>query len=193
MPNDAWQKFANLRLLYAWQYAHPGKKLLFMGGEFGQWHEWRANEPIDWALLDFDTHRGIQSLVRDLNRLYRELPPLHQHDFEQQGFEWIDCHDADNSVLSLVRRGNGQLLVCLFNFTPVPRQGYRVGLPEAGRYREILNTDAAHYGGGNIGNAGWVSSTPVPWNDRPDSTLVNLPPLAAVFLAPEQSHEPPPN
>jgi 1,4-alpha-glucan branching enzyme len=118
---------------------------------------------------------------------------LHQHDFEQQGFEWIDCHDADNSVLSLVRRGNGQLLVCLFNFTPVPRQGYRVGLPEAGRYREILNTDAAHYGGGNIGNAGWVSSTPVPWNDRPDSTLVNLPPLAAVFLAPEQSHEPPPN
>ena len=193
MPNDAWQKFANLRLLYAWQYAHPGKKLLFMGGEFGQWHEWRANEALDWALLDFETHRGIQSLIRDLNRLYRDLPALYRHDFEQQGFEWIDCHDADNSVLSLVRRGDDQLLVCLFNFTPVPRPGYRVGLPGAGRYREILNTDAAHYGGGNVGNAGWVTSSPEPWNDRPDSALVNLPPLAAVFLVPEQSGASPPN
>jgi 1,4-alpha-glucan branching enzyme len=185
MPNDAWQKFANLRLLYAWQYAHPGKKLLFMGGEFAQWHEWRANESIDWPLLDIDTHRGVHSLIRDLNGLYKTMPALHRHDFEQQGFEWIDCHDADNSVLSMVRRGEHQSLVCLFNFTPVPRQGYRVGLPEAGTYREILNTDAALYGGGNIGNGGVVVSEDEAWNERPQSALVNLPPLGAVFLLPE--------
>ncbi len=182
MPNDAWQKFANLRLLYTWQYAHPGKKLLFMGGEFAQWHEWRAGESLDWPLLEHDSHRGVHTLVRDLNNLYRSLPALHRHDFEQQGFEWIDCHDADHSVLSLIRHGDGQSVVCVFNFTPVPREKQRVGLPAAGRYREVLNTDAALYGGGNIGNAGLVVTSPEPWNDRPDSALINLPPLGAVFL-----------
>ncbi len=182
MPNDMWQKFANLRLLFAWQYAHPGKKLLFMGGEFGQWHEWRANEALDWPLLEHATHRGVQSLVRDLNRLYRELPALHRHDFDQQGFEWIDCHDSDHSILSFIRHADGQSLVCLFNFTPVPREDHRVGLPCDGSYREILNTDAAHYGGTNLGNAGHVKAEQTPWRDRPCSALVTLPPLGAVFL-----------
>jgi 1,4-alpha-glucan branching enzyme len=183
MPKDAWQKFANLRLLFAWQYAHPGKKLLFMGGEFAQWHEWRASEALDWALLEHENHHGMYALVRDLNRLYRDLPALHRHDFEQQGFEWIDCHDSDHSVLSLIRHGDGQSLICLFNFTPVPREAFRIGLPAAGRYREILNTDAAGYGGGNMGNAGMVeASTEQPWRDRPCSAMIDIPPLGAVFL-----------
>jgi 1,4-alpha-glucan branching enzyme len=186
MPNDAWQKFANLRLLFAWQYAHPGKKLLFMGGEFGQWHEWREAEAIDWPLLSHATHRGVQALLRDLNHLYRDLPALHRHDFEHQGFEWIDCHDSDHSILSLIRHGADQSLVCLFNFTPVPRKGYRVGLPADGPYREILNTDAALYGGSNLGNAGLVTATPESWRERPASALVDLPPLGAVFLQREQ-------
>ncbi|MCW5587512.1 MAG: alpha amylase C-terminal domain-containing protein, partial [Chromatiales bacterium] len=182
MPNDAWQKFANLRLLFAWQYAHPGKKLLFMGGELAQWHEWRQSEALDWPLLQQDSHRGIHDLVCDLNRLYRSQPALHRHDFDQQGFEWIDCHDSDRSILSLIRHGDGQSVVCLFNFTPVPREGYRIGLPAAGSYREILNTDAAVYGGSNLGNAGMVAATADPWRDRPCSALVDLPPLGAVFL-----------
>ena len=182
MPNDAWQKFANLRLLYAWQYAHPGKKLLFMGGEFAQWHEWRESEALDWPLLEEPMHRGIHTLVRDLNRLYRELPALHHHDFEQQGFEWIDCHDSDHSILSLIRHGEGESLVCIFNFTPVLRDDYTIGLPAEGSYLEVLNTDAEVYGGGNIGNAGRVVASATPWRERPCSAVVNLPPLAALFL-----------
>ena len=182
MPNDAWQKFANLRLLFAWQYAHPGKKLLFMGGEIAQWHEWRESEALDWPLLEHAQHRGVHSLVRDINRLYRELPALHHHDFEHQGFEWIDCHDSDRSVLSLIRHGEGQSVVCLFNFTPVPREAYRIGLPCEGRYREILNTDAEIYGGSNMGNAGMVSTVDEPWHNHPCSALVDIPPLGAVFL-----------
>ena len=186
MPNDTWQKFANLRLLFAWQYAHPGKKLLFMGGEFGQWHEWRSQEALDWPLLENASHRGIQALVRDLNRLYRELTALHRYDFEQQGFEWVDCHDSDHSVLSLTRHGDDQSVVCLFNFTPVPREDYRVGMPCEGAFREILNTDAACYGGSNLGNAGRIEATSEPWRDRPCSARLNLPPLGAVFLQPER-------
>ncbi|MCB1788599.1 MAG: 1,4-alpha-glucan branching protein GlgB [Chromatiaceae bacterium] len=186
MPNDLWQKFANLRLLFAWMYAHPGKKLLFMGGEIAQWHEWRANEPLDWVLLDHANHRGAQLLVRDLNHLYREQPALYRHDFEQQGFEWIDCHDSERSVLSFIRHGDGQSLVCLFNFTPVPRDEYRVGLPCEGTYRELLNTDANCYGGSNVGNAGRIEATREPWNGRPCSAVVRLPPLAAVLLKLEQ-------
>jgi 1,4-alpha-glucan branching enzyme len=182
MPKDSWQKFANLRLLFAWQYAHPGKKLLFMGGELAQWHEWRQSEALDWPLLEHGYHNGVHSLVRDLNRLYRELPALHAHDFEQQGFEWIDCHDSENSVLSLIRQGGGRSVVCLFNFTPVPRDQYRVGLPTAGRYREILNTDAELYGGSNLGNGGMVETLDEPWHERPCSAVVNVPPLGAVFL-----------
>ncbi|MCG6965233.1 MAG: 1,4-alpha-glucan branching protein GlgB [Chromatiaceae bacterium] len=186
MPNDIWQKFANLKLLFAWQYAHPGKKLLFMGGEFGQWHEWREREALDWPLLEHANHRAVHALVRDLNHLYRELPALHRYDFEQQGFEWIDCHDSDHSVLSLIRRGDGSSVVCLFNFTPVPREAHRVGLPCEGVYREILNTNATGYGGTNLGNAGRVMATREPWRDHPCSAVVVLPPLAAVFLQPEE-------
>lgn len=182
MPNDAWQKFANLRLLYAWQYAHPGKKLLFMGGEMAQWYEWRAGEALDWPLLDDPNHKGIHDLIGDLNRAYRDLPALHQHDFEQQGFEWIDCHDADHSVLSLIRRGEGQMVVCVLNFTPVPREKFRVGLPLQGTYREILNTDAQRYGGSNVGNAGLVRADDGPWHDKPCSARLRLPPLGAIFL-----------
>jgi 1,4-alpha-glucan branching enzyme len=186
MPNDTWQKFANLRLLFAWHYAHPGKKLLFMGGEFAQWDEWSEAEQLDWPLLEHDSHRGIHALVRDLNHLYRDQPALHRHDFEHQGFEWIDCHDDARSILALIRHGSGQSLVCLFNFTPVPREDYRVGLPQDGRYREILNTDAGHYGGSNFGNAGQIMATHRPWGDRPCSAVVRLPPLGAVFLQREE-------
>ncbi|MCB1772283.1 MAG: 1,4-alpha-glucan branching protein GlgB [Gammaproteobacteria bacterium] len=182
MPKDAWQKFANLRLLYAWQYTHPGKKLLFMGGEMAQWHEWREAEALDWPLLDNENHAGIHRLVRDLNSLYRELPALHRHDFESQGFEWIDCNDSDRSTLSYIRHGDGQTLVCVLNFTPVPREDVTIGLPVAGRYREIMNTDAAIYGGSNVGNAGHVTSIDAPWRDRPCSADIDLPPLGAVLL-----------
>ena len=182
MPNDAWQKFANLRLLFAWQYAHPGKKLLFMGGEFAQWHEWREGEALDWPLLEDTSHRGIHSLVRDLNQLYRDRPALHWHDFEHQGFEWIDCHDSEHSTLSLIRHGEGQSMICLFNFTPVPREEYRVGLPVAGLYHEVLNTDAAQYGGSNVGNAGRIMATADPWRNHPASAVLRLPPLGAVFM-----------
>lgn len=182
MPNDTWQKFANLRLLFAWQYAHPGKKLLFMGGEFGQWHEWREREALDWPLLEHANHAGVHHLMRDLNRLYRTLPALHRHDFEQQGFEWIDCHDSERSVLSLIRHGGGESLVCLFNFTPVPRPAYRIGLPCDGVYREILNTDSELYAGSNMGNAGEVHTSDQPWHEQPCSALVDVPPLGAVFL-----------
>ena len=183
MPNDAWQKFANLRLLFAWQYAHPGKKLLFMGGEFAQWHEWREGEELDWPLLEDATHRGIHSLVRDLNHLYRDLPALHWHDFEHPGFEWIDCHDGEHSVLSLIRHGDGQSLVCLFNFTPVPREDYRVGLP--------LTAGIAKYSTPTQGcMVAAMSATPDrswpradPGATGPASATVHLPPLGAVFCS----------
>jgi len=186
MPNDAWQKFANLRLLYTWQYAHPGKKLLFMGGEMAQWHEWREGEALDWPLLDNENHAGIYRLVRDLNRLYRDLPALYRHDFESQGFEWIDCNDSDRSILSFIRRGDGQTLVCVLNFTPVPRKSVAVGLPVAGHYREVMNTDAAIYGGSNVGNAGHVESVEEQWRERPCSANIDLPPLGAVLLLLDQ-------
>jgi len=182
MPKDAWQKLANLRLLLAWQYAHPGKKLLFMGGELGQWHEWRSHEELDWPLLDHSNHLGVQSLVRDLNSLYRDRPALHRHDFEQEGFEWIDCQDSDRSALSLIRHGDGESVTCLFNFTPVPQYEFRVGLPCAGTYREILNTDASCYGGSNLGNAGRIVASGQPWHDRACSATLCLPPLGAIFL-----------
>ena len=184
MPGDLWQKFANLRLLYAYMYAHPGKKLLFMGGEFGQWEEWNHDEQLDWQLLQWDSHKGLQSLVRDMNRLYASTPALHEVDFRPEGFEWIDIHDVDNSIISFMRRGKSpkDFLVCVFNFTPVVRRGYHVGVPEPGLYREALNSDSAFYGGSNVGNIGGVASKPVPWNGRPYSVDLTLPPLGALFL-----------
>ncbi len=182
MPGDYWQRFANLRLFFAWQYAHPGKKLLFMGGEFAQWNEWNASGQLDWALCDFPIHTGMQQLIRDLNRLYVAHPALYVHDFEARGFAWVDCHDSDQSVLSLIRKGDGETILVGLNFTPVPRVGYRVGVPQAGLYAELLNTDSQFYGGSNSGNAGLLASEAIPWMGFEHSVALTLPPLGAVFL-----------
>jgi 1,4-alpha-glucan branching enzyme len=184
MPGDMWQQFANLRLLYAYQYAHPGKKLLFMGQEFAQRDEWSEAKSLDWHLLQHDSHRGIQKLVTDLNHLYAAEPALHQVEFDWQGFEWIDANDSDNSVLSFIRRGKNpeDLIVAVLNATPVVRGGYRLGVPNPGFYREIMNTDAAHYGGSNAGNRGGQQASDQPAQGRAHSLVLTLPPLAAVLL-----------
>jgi 1,4-alpha-glucan branching enzyme len=184
MPGDLWQQFANLRLLYGYHYAHPGKKLLFMGQEFAQRHEWSEARSLDWHLLEWDSHRGVQNLLRDLNHLYHSEPALYQVDFDWHGFEWIDANDADNSVLSFIRRGKNpeDVMVVLLNATPVVRGGYRLGVPHAGYYREMLNTDAAIYGGSNVGNAGGQQASDQAAQGRPYSLVLTLPPLAAVFL-----------
>jgi 1,4-alpha-glucan branching enzyme len=177
-------KFANLRLLYAWMFAQPGKKLLFMGGELAQGREWNHEQSLDWHLLDDERHAGVAALVRDLNRLYREVPALHRGDAAPGGFEWIDCGDAENSVVSLLRRGRegDPPLVAAFNFTPVLRDGYRIGVPRGGFWREVLNGDAREYGGSGAGNWGGVTAEDLPWHGRPASMVLTLPPLAAVFL-----------
>ncbi|MFN3543872.1 MAG: 1,4-alpha-glucan branching protein GlgB [Thiobacillus sp.] len=186
MPGDVWQRFANLRLFYAWQYAHPGKKLLFMGGEFGQWNEWRESGPLDWVLLGFPDHDGIRALVRDLNRLYRDEPAMHAFDFDPRGFRWIDCHDADQSVLSFVRYGpeGTPPIAVLLNFTPVPRHAYRIGVPWRDPWREVLNTDSMFYGGSNLGNGQPLYPQDRPWMGFPHSVEVTIPPLGAIFLKP---------
>ncbi len=186
MPGDDWQKAANLRLLFAYQYTQPGKKLLFMGGEFGQWREWDHDGSLDWDALEQDFHANIQRLSRDLNALYRNEPALYELDFEADGFEWIDANDSDASVLTYLRKGRSTdvplLVAC--NFTPVPRLNYRVGVPEGGLWRELLNTDAAAYGGSGQGNMGGLSATPVPSHGRPYSLNLTLPPLGCVVLKP---------
>lgn len=187
MPGDAWQKFANLRLLLGLMYGHPGKKLLFMGGEFGQWSEWRCEQSLDWHLLEEAPHQGLRSLVADLNRLYRDHPALHATDADPGGFEWLDCQDIENSAYTFLRReaqGEG-VLVFAGNFTPVPREGYRVGVPRGGYYRELINTDSALYGGGDWGNDGGLEAEEVPWHGRPWSLSLLLPPLAMLVLRPD--------
>ncbi|MEW6775491.1 MAG: 1,4-alpha-glucan branching protein GlgB [Bdellovibrionota bacterium] len=184
MPGDDWQRFANLRLLLAWQHGQPGKKLLFMGGELGQWREWNHEESQDWHLLEHSPHRGISRLTSDLNRLYAAEPALHEKDCEPEGFEWIDCNDADQSVLSFLRKGKNpeDAVLVVFNLTPVPRSSYRVGVPHGGRWAEILNTDADYYGGSGGGNLGGVQASSVPAHGRQHSLELYLPPLAALFL-----------
>jgi 1,4-alpha-glucan branching enzyme len=184
MPGDGWQKFANLRLLFGFQYSHPGKKLIFMGGEFGMGREWDAERSIDWHLLDIDSHRGVQRFVRDLNRVYRQEPALHQVDFSWEGFEWIDFHDWEQSIIAFVRRSREprQELVVAINFTPVPRGSYRLGVPGGGFYREVLNSDSAHYGGSGMGNLGGVQAEPVSSHGRSFSLPLTIPPLAIVVL-----------
>ncbi len=184
MPGDLWQQFANLRLLYAYMYAHPGKKLLFMGAELAQRSEWQYDRAIEWDLLRYPEHRGIQRMVRDLNALYRREPALFEQDFDWRGFEWLDCNDADNSVLTFLRRAShpADCLVVAANFTPVVREQYRVGVPEPGYYSEIFNTDAQKYSGSNAGNFGGVQAQAVPWMGRPWSLCLTLPPLAAVYF-----------
>ena len=185
MPGDRWQKFANLRAYYGFMFGHPGKKLLFMGCEFAQEREWNHEHSLDWHLLGDGMHSGMQRLVRDLNQLYRTTPALYQRDFVPQGFEWIALDDSEQSVLSFVRRGDdgAPLIVVVCNFTPTVHQAYRVGVPSAGSYRERLNTDSAHYGGSNVGtDFGVVEAQPVPWNGRPLSIQITLPPLATVIF-----------
>jgi len=184
MPGDAWQKFANLRLLYTYMFAYPGKKLLFMGCEFGQGREWNFAEALDWDLLERDPHRGMQLLVRDLNHLYQSIPALHDQEFESAGFAWIDCHDSSQSVLSFARHDrDGRPLLAVLNFTPVPRNHYRIGVPQPGRYRELLNSDAECYGGGNWGNIGPLDSEAVPWMNREHSLMLTIPPLGGLLLS----------
>lgn len=184
MPGDEWQQFANLRALYTYMFTHPGKKLLFMGTDFGQGLEWNSTQVLDWYVLDYPVHQGIKALVRDLNRLYHIMPALHQHDFEWQGFEWIDCHDADQSVISFLRRGDQDFVIVVVNFTPVPRYDYRIGVPAPGVYREIFNSDSQFYGGSNMGNGARLPvAEPIPWMGRPYSIALTVPPLAGIVFA----------
>ncbi|CAN5198758.1 1,4-alpha-glucan branching protein GlgB [soil metagenome] len=192
MPGDRWQRFANLRALYAWMWAHPGKQLLFMGGELGQWREWSEERELDWHLLDEPEHAGLRLLVADLNAAYRTRPALWQRDNAADGFEWVDADNADDNVLSFVRWDAARLrpLVCVANFSPLPRHGMRVGLPGAGRYDEVVNTDAAAYGGGNVGNRGAVRAEPSAWHGLPASAAVTVPPLATLWLEPAAQSRP---
>ncbi|UCG14482.1 MAG: 1,4-alpha-glucan branching protein GlgB [Deltaproteobacteria bacterium] len=189
MPGHDWQKFANLRLLYGYMYSQPGKKLLFMGGEFGQWNEWYHEVNLDWHLLEQPLHNTLRRWVEDLNRLYRDEPALHQLDFDNAGFEWIDCEDAPRSVLSFLRKGraDGDTVIVVCNFTPVPRHNYRVGVPRGGYWQEIMNSDAREYGGSEHGNLGGVEASPIPFHGRPYSLNLSLPPLGAIFLKRETS------
>jgi 1,4-alpha-glucan branching enzyme len=184
MPGDAWQKAANLRVAFGLMWGHPGKQLVFMGGELGQWLEWNESRALDWNLLDYPLHKGIQQWVRDLNRLYQREPALWERDFTYEGFEWIDFHDADNTVVSFLRRGDNpeDEVVFVCNFTPVPRVNYRVGVPQPGWYRELLNSDAECYGGSNVGNAGGVDAEPIEAQHRAHSLCLTLPPLGVLVL-----------
>jgi 1,4-alpha-glucan branching enzyme len=187
LPGDRWQKLANLRALYAYQWAHPGKQLLFMGGEIAQWREWDAETSLDWHLLEQSDHQGVQSLVRDLNRVYRETPALWEVDFEPSGFRWLEPNDAATNVLAFARFGKDpkRPLVCVCNLSPVPRYGYRVGMPVSDRWREALNTDSTFYGGSGEGNLGEVEAEALPWHDQPYSAELTLPPLGVVWLVPK--------
>jgi 1,4-alpha-glucan branching enzyme len=184
MPGDLWQKHASLRALYGYMFAHPGKKLLFMGSEFGQWREWNVEASLDWHLLDEPMHAGLRRWVQDLNHVYQREPALHQVDFESSGFSWIDCNDSDNSVVSFIRRGRSaaDFVVVLVNFTPVPRPAYHIGVPEGGWYRELLNSDGEIYGGSNLGNGGGVLAADEPSHGFNHSMTVVVPPLGCVIL-----------
>jgi 1,4-alpha-glucan branching enzyme len=188
MPGDRWQKFANLRALYAYMWAHPGKKLLFMGGEFGQEAEWNFAQSLDWHLLEQPEHEGVQSLVRDLNHAYKDERALWALDFDPSGFYWLEPNDADGNVVAFARqsRGGEDVLVCVLNLAPVVREGYRVGLPRGGRWREVINTDAARYGGSGVSNGGTVTADDTPWHDQAHSAALDLPPLGVIWLAPER-------
>jgi len=202
MPGDEWRRFANLRALLAYMWAHPGKQLLFMGGEFGQGNEWSADNGLDWWVLDYDIHQGVQRLSRDLNTIYRRTPALWQQDSSPDGFTWIDANDALGNVLSFLRLGAATpadqgadgsggrpapsgMLACIANFSAVPHLKYRVGLPRAGRWREVLNTDATVYGGSGVGNLGHIEAVPEPWHAKPASAVITLPPLGVLWLTPD--------
>jgi 1,4-alpha-glucan branching enzyme len=184
MPGDEWQRFANVRAFLAYMFGHPGKKLLFMGSEIGQYEEWDYNSGIRWELLEFDYHRKLQTLARELNRLYQSEPAMYEVDFHWSGFEWVDFHDVDHSIIAFLRRAQDPedfLLFCC-NFTPVPQQGYRFGVPAPGHYAEVFNTDAAVFGGSDMGNVAGATSEPVMAHNREHSILVTLPPLGVVVF-----------
>ncbi len=184
MPGDLWQRFANLRALYGYMYGHPGKNMLFMGGEFGQWWEWNHDDSLQWHLCQHESHAGLQRYVHDLNWLYRNEPALYEVDYDWTGFQWIDINDTENSVISFLRKArdpNNQV-VCVCNFTPVPRHGYRIGVPSLGYYRELLNSDAETYGGSNMGNGGGVMAEPLSAHGLPNSIVLTLPPLAVLYF-----------
>ena len=183
MPGDDWQKFASVRLLLTFQLTWPGKKLNFMGNEFAQKHEWRVNHQLDWYLLELPQHAGVRAALHDLNHCYRNIPALHQLDFSQEGFHWIDCQDADQSVISFMRRAkDGSLVLVVLNFTPVVRCHYHIGVPVSGSYREIFNSDSAYFGGSNVGNLGHITSTNQSWMGFADSIEITLPPLAGLIF-----------
>jgi 1,4-alpha-glucan branching enzyme len=184
IPGDVWRKHATLRALYGYMYGHPGKKLLFMGSEFGQWREWNYDASLDWHLLDIPSHAALRRFVQDLNAHYRVQTALHQSDYDPGSFRWIDCNDNENSVFSMVRyaRDRRDFLVMIFNFTPVPRAQYRIGVPEPGWYAELLNSDSAIYGGGNVGNAGGVSSQAIAAHGFDHSIALTVPPLGCLYL-----------
>jgi 1,4-alpha-glucan branching enzyme len=191
MPGDVWQKHANLRALYGYMFSHPGKKLLFMGCELGQWREWNHDTQLDWEALGDPQHEGIQRWVRDLNRVYASERALWEVDFEPSGFQWIDANDHENSVISFVRYGarREDHVVGIVSFTPVPRQGYRVGVPGPGAYREVLNSDAGVYGGSNVGNGGRVEPLSEPSHGFDWSLKLTLPPLGFLLLKPEAAEQ----
>jgi 1,4-alpha-glucan branching enzyme len=189
MPGEDWQKFANLRLLFGYMYGHPGKKLLFMGGEFGQWREWNHDISLDWHLLEYPPHEGVQRWVADLNRIYAKEPALNELDFSTEGFEWMDFRDAESSIISFIRKGKttGDQILIICNFTPVVRMNYRIGVPWCGVWEEILNSDARVYGGIGHGNFGQVDATPIPAHGRDCSLVLTLPPLGVLFLKGKES------
>ena len=183
MPGDNWQKFANLRLTYAFQYAHPGKKLNFMGNEFGQFREWNEKQSLDWHLVSWESHGKLLAMMKDLNHIYKENAPFWEIDHYYTGFEWIWCDDADNSIVSFVRKDDhGNQILCVFNFTPVVRESYRLGAPTRGAWKEIFNSDSSLFGGSNVGNLGEVWTQDIPWQNRECSLNINLPPLAGVYF-----------
>jgi 1,4-alpha-glucan branching enzyme len=191
MPGDEWQRFANVRAFLGYMYGHPGKKLLFMGQELGQYEEWNWQGQIRWDLLDYDYHRKLQHLVAELNRLYKSEPAFYEDDSSFQGFEWIDFRDVDASVIAFLRRAKDRsnFLVFVCNFTPVPRHHYRIGVPVDGNYIELLNTDSSAFGGSNLGNFGWRNADPQPSHGHGFSLLLTLPPLSVVVFKPEPAGE----
>ena len=184
MPGDEWQKFANLRLLFLYMFTYPGKKILFMGGEFGQHAEWNFDTQIDWQLLEYPLHHGIQKLVTDLNAYYKQTPELYKHEFQHQGFEWIDCLDANQSIISFKRRDGDRFIFVILNFTPTPHHHYRLDMDVDRTYRVVLNSDSEYYGGSNVGNHDTITTESTPWMDKPYSISLTLPPLAGVILEP---------
>jgi 1,4-alpha-glucan branching enzyme len=186
MPGDRWKQFAYLRALYAYMWARPGKKMLFMGSEFGQWNEWNHDSSLDWHLLEHEDHRKLQSLVRDLNRIYRQEAALWEADSDSAGFRFIDADNADDNVIAFMRiaaKSHSRSIICVCNFAPVVRENYRIGAPAPGEYREILNTDSEIFGGGNVGNAGLVVAEATPSHGFDNSLVLRLPPLGVLWLA----------